>query len=89
MVTTPWSALDRIIRGKKRRSGLNKTTAKCGRMSRTVSSGAHQVAGAAAPRTGSSGDKWGPDALDSIMWDTTSRRSRRPLDWIIQEQAAA
>ena len=56
---------------------------------RTVSSRAEQAAGAAAPRTGASGDKWRPDATDGCIRDGTRRRRCRPPDWIIQGEAAA
>ena len=56
---------------------------------RTVSSRAEQAAGAAAPRTGASGDKWRPDATDGCIRDGTRRRRCRPPDWIIRGEAAA
>ena len=55
----------------------------------TGTSGAEEAAGAAAPSTGSTGDKWRQDAPDCIIRDGTSRRSRRPPDRIIRGQAAA
>ena len=58
-------------------------------MPRTGTSGAEQAAGAAAPRTGSSGDKWRPDAPDGLIRDGTRSRGCRPLDSIIRGQAAA
>ena len=55
----------------------------------TASSEAKQAAGAAAPQTGSSGDKWRPDPPDRIIRDGTSSRSRRPPDCNVRGQAAA
>ena len=40
-------------------------------------------------RTGSSGDKWGPDAPDGRIRDGKQSRGCRPPDWIIWGQAAA
>ena len=59
------------------------------RMPWTGTPGAEQAAGAAAPSTGSTGDKWRQDARDWIIRDGTSRRSRPPPDRIIRGQAAA
>ena len=58
-------------------------------MPRTGTSGAEQAAGAAAPRTGTSGDKWRPDAPDGSIRDGTRSRGCRPPDRIIRGQAAA
>ena len=58
-------------------------------MPRTGTSGAEQAAGAAAPRTRSSGDKWQPDAPYERIRDGKRSRGCRPLDWIIRGQAAA
>ena len=58
-------------------------------MPQTGSSGAEQAAGAAAPLTGKSRDKWLPNAPDWCNRDGTSNRSRRPPDWIIQGKVAA
>ena len=55
----------------------------------TGTSGAEQAAGAAAPSTGSSGDKRRRDTRDWIIRDATSRMSRRPPDRINRGQAAA
>ena len=48
-----------------------------------------QTAGAAAPRTGSSGDKRRLDAPEGIIRSESSSRSRRPPNRIIQGQVAA
>ena len=56
---------------------------------RTVSSRAEEAAGAAAPRTGASGDKWRPDATDGCIRDGTRRRGCRPPDWVIRGEATA
>ena len=56
---------------------------------RTEPSRAEPAAGAAAPRTGASGDKWRPDALDGCIWDGTRSRGCRPTDWIFRGQTAA
>ena len=71
----PCNALDWMIRGKKRRSGKNKTTAKC--EERTPDAPDWITWGGTGsrsqpPRTGSSGDKWQPDNLDWINRDRTS-----------------
>ena len=58
-------------------------------MPRIGTSGSEQAAGAAAPWTGSSGDKWRPDATDWIIWGRSSSRSRSTLYRIIQGQGAA
>ena len=50
---------------------------------RTRTSGAEQAAGAATPRTGSTEDKWRPDAPDWIVRGGPSSRNRRPPDWSI------
>ena len=55
---------------------------------RTGSSRAEQAAGAAAPRTGASGDKWLPDAPDGRIRAAT-RSTPPPPDWIIRGQAGA
>ena len=55
----------------------------------TGTSGAEQAAGAAACRTGSSGDKWRPEAPDGRIRNGTRSRGCRPLDWIIRGQVAA
>ena len=58
-------------------------------MPRTGTSGAEQAAGAAAPRTGYSGDKWGPDAPNGRIWDDPRSRGCRPPYRIIWGQVAA
>ena len=58
-------------------------------MPRTGTSGAEQAAGAAASRTGLSGDKWRPGAPDGRIRDRTRSRGCHPLHWIISGQAAA
>ena len=54
------------------------------RTPRTGASGAEEAAGAAAPWTGTSGDKWRPDAPDSKLRDGTISRGRRSTDRIIR-----
>ena len=56
---------------------------------RTGTSRAEPAAGAAAPRTGASGDKWQRDAPDGCIREGTRSRGCRPRDWIIRRQAAA
>ena len=58
-------------------------------MPRTGTSGAEQAAGGAAPRTGSSGDKWWPDAPDGRIRDGTRSRGCQPPDRSNRGQAAA
>ena len=58
-------------------------------MPQNGTSGAEQAAGAATPWTGSPGDKWRPDTPDGRIRDGTRSRGCRPLDWIVQGQAAA
>ena len=58
-------------------------------MPRNETSGAEQAAGDAAPRTGSSGDKWRPDTPDGRIRDRTRSRGCRPPVWIIRGQVAA
>ena len=86
------SAQDWIIRGKTRRSGPSERTTKGGGRRhdtpRTGASGVQQAAGAATRRTGTSEDKWRPDAPDWIVWRGPSSRNRRPPDWSIQGPAA-
>ena len=53
---------------------------------RTGTCGLEQAAGAAAPWTGSSGDKRRPDATDWIIRGGRSSRSRRSPAWSIQGQ---
>ena len=59
------------------------------RPNRNDRSGAEQAAGAATPRTGTSGDKWRPDTPDRRIRDGTRSRGSRPSDWNNRGQAAA
>ena len=55
---------------------------------RTGASGAEHAARAAIPRTGTSEDKWRPNAPDWIVRVGPSSRNRRCPDWSIQGTAA-
>ena len=87
-----WRAQDRIIRAKQEGAAETKRQQKAEEgdpMPWTGTSWAEQAAGAAAPLTGSSGDKWRPDAPDGRIWDRTRSRGCCPPDCIIRGQVAA